>query len=224
MGKEEEQKRILDALIGKKIGMTQVFNESGETIPVTVIKAGPCEITGIRTLEKDGYKAVQLGFEDIPVRKLKKPQRSYFQQNDITPKRVLRERKVNFEKKPELGEKVNVNIFSKGEKVDISGISKGKGFQGGVKKWGWSIGPKSHGSRSYREPGSTGASADPAKVVKGKHMSGRMGGKKVTMKGLEVIKIDEDENILAVKGSVPGPKNGYLFVKSSFENSESRSS
>lgn len=214
---------LIHSIIGKKIGMTQVFNENGETVPVTVIKAGPCEVTGVRTLEKDGYKAIQLGFEDILEKRLNKSQRDYFKQSNITPKRILREIRSSFKKKPELGKEVKVDIFKEGQKVDVSGISKGKGFQGGVKRWGWSIGPKSHGSRSYRKPGSVGASADPARVVKGKRMPGRMGGKKVTVKNLEIVKVDIEKNILALTGSVPGPKGGYLLIKESLTNTKSGS-
>lgn len=223
----------MKGIIGKKIGMTRIFDEHGDTVPVTIIKAGPCQITDIKTVDRDGYSAVQLGFEERKEKRVKKPQRIDFQKKSISPKKIIREikgfeiiseDKNNKDKDDDqgkiglkTGDEVNVNIFKPGDSVDITGVSKGKGFQGGVKRWGWSIGPKSHGSRCYRVPGSIGASADPAKVVKGKHMPGRMGGKKTTVKNIKIIKVEEEKNILAVKGSVPGSDIGYLVIKESLK-------
>lgn len=217
--KREEKRTVIPGMLGKKIGMTRIFDKQGKPVPVTVIKAGPCQITEIKTYSKDGYEALQLGFEDLPKKKTKKPQAVIFEKNKLSPKKFLREIRMSISKDKEcelkIGDEIKVNIFKKNEYVDVTGISKGKGFQGGVKRWGWSIGSRSHGSRSYRAPGSIGASADPSKVVKGKHMPGRMGGKKTTIKSLRIIDIHEDENIMLVKGNVPGSKGSYLVIKRS---------
>jgi len=211
----------MNGILGKKIGITRIFDDKGNVIPVTVIKAGPCLITDIKTVKRDGYNAVQLGFEDTTEKRIKKPQRIYFKKKKLSPKKVLREIKVvmskDKESKIKIGAEIKVDIFKPGEYVDITGTSKGKGFQGGVKRWGWSIGPRSHGSRSHRTPGSIGASADPARVVKGKHMPGRMGGGKTTAKGIRIVNIDEKKDIMAIKGSVPGSKGSYLIIEKSYK-------
>lgn len=219
----------MKSILGKKVGMTRIFDDNGNIIPVTVIKAGPCKITAIKTKDKDGYSALQLGFDDVSGKNIKKPQRIDFDNKKIKPKKKLKEirgmmlkkNREGGDKKEEkilgIGDEIKADIFEIGDFVDITGISKGKGFQGGVKRWGWSIGPRTHGSRCYREPGSIGASADPAKVVKGKHMAGRMGGKKTTVKNIEVVKINNGENIISVKGSVPSSNGSYLVIKESYK-------
>jgi len=194
-------------ILGKKLGMTQIFGKNGEVIPVTLVEAGPCEVTQIKTKEKDGYEAVQIGFERIKKeKKIKKPLKH-------KPFRWLRE----FRDEPskyKVGDKIEVSVFKEGEKVDVSGISKGKGFQGAVKRWGFSGRGASHGVKhEHRTLGSVG-SMFPQRVIKGKKMPGRMGGERVTVKNLEIVKIDKEKNILALKGAVPGRKGGLLEIKS----------
>jgi len=212
----------MNGILGKKIGMTRTFNKDGNVIPLSVIKVGPCHITGVKTLEKDGYEAVQLGFEDIDKKRVKKPQEVYFSKNKLNPKKFLKEIRGVLPKDQEselkVGSQIKASIFTEGDFIDVSGIAKGKGFQGGVKRWGWSIGPRTHGSRHQRAPGSIGASADPARVVKGKHMPGRMGGKKATIKNLEVVNVEASEDIITVKGNIPGSNGTYLVIKRSKSN------
>lgn len=206
-------RKVKKAILGKKVGMTQIFSKDGEVLPVTIVEAGPCSVIQKKTEEKDGYNAVQLGFEDIKEEKINKPQKGHFEKYGVEPKKYIKEVRTNDEY--EVGEDIKADIFAKGDKVDVTGTSKGKGFAGTVKRWNFSIGPKSHGSRNYRIPGAIGGGSDPAKVFKGQKMPGRLGREKVTIQNLEVVKVDSEKNILAIKGAVPGPKKGLLLIKDS---------
>jgi len=203
---------MLKGLIGKKIGMTQIFDENGVALPITVIEAGPCYVTQVRNPERDGYSAVQLGFNEVHPKKLTGGQRGHLKSNDLPPLRYLREFRT---KSPdvEVGEKLTVEEFELGERVDITGISKGKGFQGAMKRHGFKGGPKTHGqSDRHRAPGSVGAGSSPGRVHKGKKMPGHMGNVRVTSQGLKVVFIDAERNLLGVKGAVPGGKGGIVIV------------
>lgn len=201
-------------ILGKKLGMTQIFTEDGVAIPVTVVQAGPCVVMQKKTKENDGYEAIQLGFEDKKEKRANKPEIGHAQKANTTPKRYIREiRGVDLDQY-EVGQEVKVDIFQSGEYVDVTGISKGKGFQGAIKRHGFSRGPMSHGSKYHRGPGSLGA-VDPARVFKGRPLPGRMGGERVTIQRLEVIKVDPERNLMLIKGSIPGAKNSYVTVRSS---------
>lgn len=201
-------------ILGKKIGMTQVFAEHGEMIPVTVIEAGPCVVLQKKGLESDGYESIQLGFQDKKASRYNQPEKGHAQKADTAPKRYVREfRNVNMEDY-EVGQEVKADVFEKGEIVDVTGLSKGKGFQGSIKRHGFSIGPMSHGSRYHRGSGSLGA-VDPMRVFKGRPLPGRMGGQNKTIQKLEVIRVDVERNLLLIKGSIPGAKNSFVTVKSS---------
>ena len=204
------------AIIGKKVGMTQLFQEDGTVIPVTVIQAGPCPVTGIRSDERDGYTAVQLAFDATEERKLTKAELGHLKKADAGAMRTLvefRDEDLGSEEELKIGDSATVEQFEPGQRVKVSGVAIGKGFQGTVKRHGFGRGPVSHGSHNVRAPGSVGASADPARVFKGQRMPGRMGGKRATQKGLEVVEIDAEQNLLMVRGAVPGPKNGTLEVR-----------
>jgi len=206
----------MKGIIGKKVGMTQVFDEQGEVVPVTVIEAGPCFVAQIKTVERDGYTAVQLGFEETKPKRLTQPQLRHLQKSNLPPLRYLRELQVSVDELADVeeGQKVTVDIFEKGEMVDVIGTSKGRGFAGVVKRHGFSGGPKTHGqSDRHRAPGSIGACTTPGRVFKGMRMAGRMGGERVTAQDLEVVLVDPERNLLAVKGSVPGAKNGLLLIQ-----------
>jgi large subunit ribosomal protein L3 len=205
---------MVEGLIGKKIGMTQQFDDAGNTIPVTVIQVGPCAVIQKKTEEKDGYATVQLGY--MEKKTLKKPVKSalgHFSKSGIPPTKVLREFKYDVTGEIKEGDQFAVNIFRAGEKIDIVGMSKGKGFAGVVKRWGFHGGKGSHGSMFHRAPGSIGSSADPSRVTKGKKLPGHMGQERVTVKNLTVIEIDQENNLLVVKGAVPGANGGYLLIK-----------
>lgn len=195
--------------------MTQVFREDGQIIPVTVIESNSCCVLQIKTKQTDGYDAVQLGLEDIKDFRAKKPLREKFKKIKVKPKRFVREIQVQQPENYKVGQNIEISQFGPGDFVDIVGISIGKGFQGGIKRWNWSGGPSSHGSMSHRAPGSIGASAYPSRVYKGHHLPGHMGNQKVTVQNLEVIKVDKDNNLLAVKGSIPGHNNCYLIIRKS---------
>ena len=202
----------MKGLIGKKVGMTQLFDDSGKAVPVTVIEAGPCYVTQVRTLDQDGYSAVQLGFEEAKTQRLTGGELGHLKKNDLPALRFLREFRTD--EKLEEGEKLTVEVFTEGERVDIVGKSKGRGFAGVVKRYGFSGGPKTHGqSDRQRAPGSIGAGSTPGRVFKGKRMPGRMGNDTVTSQNLLVSRIDPENNIIAVRGSVPGPKNGLVIIK-----------
>ena len=202
-------------LIGKKIGMTQIFNEEGKVIPVTVIEAGPCVVSQVKTEETDGYNSIQLGFGAIKESKVNKPERGHFTKANIAPARYLREFRVDSIEDVKVGDELKAGIFMAGDKIDIQGTSKGKGFQGVIKRHGQHRGPMGHGSMYHRRPGSMGSTSTPGRVFKGKKLPGHMGAETVTIQNLEVIKVDLDKNIILVKGSVPGAKGSILKIKSS---------
>ena len=202
----------MKGILGKKVGMTQVFKENGEVVPVTVVKAGPCPVIQKKTEAVDGYEAVQLGFEDAKEFRVTSPEVGHFEKHDISPKKYVKEFRMSGVEELDTGDEVTVENFGEGENVDVTGTSKGKGFAGTVKRWNFNTGPKTHGSRNYRLPGSIGQSADPARVFKGKKMPGRMGREKVTVQNLEVVRVDADKNVLLIKGGLPGPKKGLLKI------------
>ena len=202
-------------LIGKKIGMTQIFNEEGKVIPVTVIEAGPCVVSQVKTEETDGYNSIQLGFGAIKESKVNKPERGHFTKANIAPARYLREFRVDSIEDVKVGDELKADIFMAGDKIDIQGTSKGKGFQGVIKRHGQHRGPMGHGSMYHRRPGSMGSTSTPGRVFKGKKLPGHMGAETVTIQNLEVIKVDLDKNIILVKVSVPGAKGSILKIKSS---------
>ncbi len=205
----------MSGLLGKKIGMTQVFTEDGQVVPVTAIETGPCSVLQVKTVESDGYNALQLAFDSVKETRLKKPLRGKFKKLNISPKRFVKEIRVIDIKPYALGQDIDVSMFAPGEYVDVIGTSIGKGFQGGIKRWGWARGPETHGSMSHRAPGSIGASAYPSRVVKGHHLPGHMGCARITVHNLEVIRVDKENNLLVVKGSVPGHDNSYLIIHKS---------
>lgn len=205
---------MVKGLIGRKVGMTQIFDEEGNVVPVTVIQAGPCTVVQKKTKEKDGYIAVQLGFEEEKkLKKVTKPLEGHFQKSGLPPFKVLREFKFDESTEIKEGDQFSVDIFRPGEKVDVIGTSKGKGFAGVVKRWGFRGGKASHGSMFHRAPGSIGASAFPSRVFKGKKLPGHMGHRRVTVKNLTVVRADKERNLLLVKGAVPGAKGGLLLIR-----------
>jgi large subunit ribosomal protein L3 len=199
-------------LIGRKIGMTQLFDDKGDVVPVTVIEAGPCTVTEIRTSERDGYTALQLGFGTNKERRFTKPVLGQFQKRNLPPSRHLREFRTGDVSGYSVGQTLNVSLFEKGEHVDVEGTTKGRGFAGVIKRHGFSAGHASHGPTMGREPGSIGSSAYPSRVIKGKRLPGRMGGKSLTSKNLVVAGVDAEQNVLLVRGAIPGPTNGLVFV------------
>lgn len=204
----------MKGIIGKKLGMTTVFGEDGQSLPVTLIEAGPCKVMQVKTPDRDGYDALQLVFEPIKEKRVNKPLLGHFKRAGTGPFRVLREFRDWGKGELKVGAEVKVDIFSPGELVDVIGISKGKGFTGVVKRHGFRGGPKTHGqSDRYRAPGSIGASSNPSRVFKGTRMAGRVGGGRVTVRNLELVKVDPQRNLLAIKGSLPGPPQGYLIVR-----------
>ena len=205
-------------LIGKKIGMTQIFDESGKVIPVTVIEAGPCVVAQVKTVETDGYQAVQLGFGDIKEKKLNKPTKGHFTKANVTPKKHLREFRLDSVEGLTVGQELKADIFTAGDKIDIQGTSKGKGFQGVIKRHGQSRGPMGHGSMYHRRPGSMGPTSTPGRVFKGKRLPGHMGAQTISILNLEVVRVDLDKNVILVKGSVPGAKGAILKLKSSVKS------
>lgn len=204
----------MKGLIGRKIGMTQIFGEDGVVSPVTLVEAGPCFVTQIRTAEQDGYQAVQLGFDEVKPRRLSGGQRGHLQRNRLPALRHLREFRVTGDLTVKAGEKLTADVFSVGDHVDVSGVSKGKGFQGGVKRHAFGGGPQTHGqSDRPRSPGSIGATSTPGRVLKGTRMAGRMGGEKVTAQNLKVVLVDADRNLLGIRGAIPGPKGALVAVR-----------
>ena len=201
-------------IIGKKIGMTQIFDEKGNVVPVTVIEAGPCVVAQIKTQETDGYNAVQLGFGEIKQKHINKPNAGHFAKSKIENKKHLREFKLEDISNYKIGDIVKADVFAVGEKVDIQGTSKGKGFQGVIKRHGQHRGPMGHGSMYHRRPGSMGACATPSRVFKGKKLPGHMGNQTVTIQNLDIVTVDMDKNVILVKGSVPGAKGAILKIKS----------
>ena len=203
----------MKAIIGKKVGMSQIFDENGHVIPVTVIEAGPCVVVQKKTSEKEGYEAVQLGYEDVPERKLTKPEMGHLNKAGVSPKKHLRE--FNLENAAELnvGDIVKADTFKVGDFVDITGTSKGHGFTGAIARWNHHTGPMAHGSKYHRGVGSLSANSDPSRVFKNKHMSGHYGVDRVTVQNLEVVSVDAERNLLLVKGAVPGPNGGLLIIR-----------
>ena len=202
------------ALIGKKIGMTQLFNENGTVIPVTVLEAGPCVVAQVKTLENDGYEAVQLGFGTVKEHKVNKPVKGHFAKAKIAPMKHLREFRLDSIEGIKVGDELKADVFAEGDKIDVQGTSKGKGFQGVIKRHGQHRGPMGHGSMYHRRPGSMGSTSTPGRVFKGKKLPGHMGRVTVTIQNLDVVKVDLDKNVILVKGSVPGPKGTILKIKS----------
>lgn len=203
------------ALVGKKVGMTQIFDETGKVIPVTVIEAGPCVIAQVKTAETDGYDAVQLGFGEIKESKLNKPEKGHFAKAKVANRKHLREFRLDSLEGMTVGTELKADVFAAGDHVDIQGTTKGKGFQGVIKRHGQSRGPMGHGSMYHRRPGSMGSTSTPGRVFKGKKLPGHMGVQTVTIQNLDVVKVDLDKNVILVKGSVPGAKGAILKIKSS---------
>ena len=203
------------AILTTKVGMTQVFSEDGVLTPVTVLQAGPCVVTQVKTVENDGYSAVQVGFGDIREKLVNKPKKGHFAKAGVTAKRFLKEFRLEDAESYTLGQEIKADVFAAGDKVDATAKSKGKGFQGAIKRHGQSRGPMAHGSKYHRHAGSNGSATTPGRVFKGKHMPGHMGAVRVTVQNLEVVRVDADKNLILVKGAVPGPKKSLVMIKES---------
>jgi len=207
-------KKMKKAILGIKLGMTQIFNEDGLLIPVTVIQAGPCTVVQKKTVDNDGYDALKIGFVDVNEKRLNKPEKGQFAKVKVATKKYLREIKVPDMQNYEVGQEIKVgDMFENGVRVDVSGISKGKGFQGTIKRYGQKGGRETHGSMYHRRVGSMSANTNPARVFKGKKLPGHMGVDKITVQNLDVVRVDSEKNLLLVKGAVPGPKGGLLYIK-----------
>ena len=206
------------AILATKVGMTQIFNDDGVLTPVTVLQAGPCVVTQVKTVENDGYSAVQVGFVDKREKLVAKPQKGAFDKAGVSYKRYVRELKLDDAESYEVKQEIKADMFAAGDKVDATAISKGKGFQGAIRRHGQSRGPMAHGSKYHRHAGSNGACSDPSKVFKGKRMAGHMGAKQITVQNLEVIRVDAENNLILVKGAVPGPKKALVTVKSTVKS------
>ena len=202
-------------LIGKKLGMTQVFREDGRPVPVTVLEAGPCPVVMERTEPRDGYRAVQVGFGDQEEKKLTKPLLGQFAKASVPPKKLLQEFRLSKDDLVTAGTVLTVEMFKPGDRVDVTGRSIGKGFSGGMKRWHWQGGKQTHGSMSHRRPGSIGSSTDPSRVFKGHHLPGRMGDRRVTTQAMEVVRVDAEKNLLLIKGSVPGSEEAIVVIRKS---------
>ena len=202
------------AIIGKKLGMTQIFDEKGNVVPVTVIEAGPCVVAQVKTVETDGYNAIQLGYGEVKTKHINKPEAGHFAKSKLENKKHLREFRLEDISNFKVGDEVKADVFAVGEKVDIQGTSKGKGFQGVIKRHGQHRGPMGHGSMYHRRPGSMGPTSTPGRVFKGKKLPGHMGSVTVTIQNLDVVAVDMDKNVILVKGSVPGAKGAILKIKS----------
>ncbi len=207
------------AIIGKKIGMTQIFDDKGVVIPVTAIEAGPCVVAQVKTEETDGYNAIQLGYGDVKEKHINKPEKGHFAKTKLTPKKHLREFRVNTVEE-KVGDEIKADVFAQGDKIDVQGTTKGKGFQGVIKRHGQHRGPMGHGSMYHRRPGSMGSTSTPGRVFKGKKLPGHMGVQTVTIQNLDVVRVDLDKNIILVKGSVPGPKGAVLKIRSAVKASK----
>jgi len=204
---------MINTILGRKIGMTQVWNDKDEVVPVTVIQAGPCAVSQVKTVESDGYCAVQIGFGDIKDKNVNKPMKGHFAKAGVKPVRHLREVRVPEGEEHVCGELVTVASFADVKKVDVTGRSKGKGFQGTIKRYNFNAGRKTHGSHNYRQHGSIGQCSTPSRVFKGVKMPGQMGNKRVTVRNLQVVRVDEEQNLILVRGAVPGAKNGLVIVR-----------
>jgi large subunit ribosomal protein L3 len=203
----------MQILIGKKLGMTQIFAETGEATPVSVIQAGPCPIVQVKTPDTDGYSAIQIGFGEAKMRRVSKPAAGHFKRASLAPLRVLKEVRVADAGQFKVGDVLNVKIFEGAERVNVAGVSKGRGFAGTIKRYHFQRGPETHGCKNVREPGSVGANSTPARILKGKRLPGRMGGKNRTTRNLKVVQIDAENNLIFVRGSVPGANNGIVFIR-----------
>ena len=206
------------AILATKVGMTQIFNEDGVLTPVTVLQAGPCVVTQVKTVENDGYSAVQVGFVDKREKLVNKPLKGHFDKAGVSYKRYVREFKLEDAEGYAVAQEIKADVFTAGDEIDATAISKGKGFQGAIKRHGQSRGPMTHGSKFHRHAGSNGSASDPSKVFKGKKMPGQMGNKQVTIQNLEVVKVDAENNLLLVKGAVPGPKKSLVKIKESVKS------
>ena len=204
---------MVNTILGRKLGMTQIWDENDNVVPVTVIQAGPCTVSQVKTKDTDGYDAVQIGFGDIKPNKINKPLAGHFKKQGVEPMRYLREVRVEDASEYHTGDLVTVADFADVKAVDVTGVSKGKGFQGTIKRWNFHRGPMTHGSRNQRRPGSIGQCAYPARVRKGLHMAGHMGNERVTVKNLKLVRIDAEQNLMLVKGAVPGGKNALVQVR-----------
>ena len=209
----------MKGILGKKIGMTQVFTADGVVVPVTVVEAGPVVVTQIKTMENDGYQAVQIGFDDVKEKAINKPKKGHLAKAGVL-KRNLKEFRVDSLEGYEVGQELKADVFAEGDKIDVSGISKGKGFQGPIKRHGQSRGPESHGSRYHRRPGSMGACSYPGRVFKNKKLAGHMGSVKVTVQNLEIVRVDADKNFILVKGAIPGAKGSVVTIKEAVKASK----
>ena len=209
----------MKGILGKKLGMTQIFTEEGIVVPVTVVEAGPNVVTQVKTVEKDGYNAIQVGFEDAKEKSLNKPQKGHLAAANVL-KKHLKEFRVDAVEEFTVGQAIKADLFAAGEKIDVTGTSKGKGFQGPIKRHGQSRGPESHGSRYHRRPGSMGACSFPGRVFKNKKLAGHMGSVKVTVQNLEVVRVDADKNLILVKGAIPGPKGSMVTIKEAVKSSK----
>ena len=201
-------------IIGKKIGMTQIFDANGKVVPVTVVEAGPCPVTQKKTIENDGYESVQLGFQDVKVERLTKPLKGHFAKADVAPKKVLKEFRLSDISGVNVGDVIKADIFAVGDMVDVTGTSKGKGTAGAIKRWNFSRLKETHGTGPVaRHAGSLGACSDPSRVYKGKKLAGHLGHEKVTVQNLSIVKIDAENNLIAIKGAIPGPKGSFVVIK-----------
>ena len=209
----------MKAILGKKVGMTQIFDENGVVIPVTVIEAGPCTVAQVKTVETDGYNAVQLGFGEVKDKHINKPEKGHFAKSKLAAKKHLREFRVD-SADVKVGDEVKADVFVAGDKIDVQGTTKGKGFQGVIKRHGQHRGPMGHGSMYHRRPGSMGSTSTPGRVFKGKKLPGHMGVQTVTIQNLDVVRVDMDKNVLLVKGSVPGPKGAILKIKATVKSAK----
>ncbi|SFB19637.1 50S ribosomal protein L3 [Clostridium frigidicarnis] len=205
------------AILGKKVGMTQIFNENGKIVPVTVVEAGPCVVLQKKTIENDGYEAIQVGYGEIREKLVNKPRQGHFNKAGVTFKRYIRELRLESIEGYEVGQELNADLFQAGEKVDITGTSKGKGFAGVIKRWNFSRGPMSHGSKYHRGVGSMGASSDPSRTFKNKKMPGHMGAVRKTVINLEVVKVMPEKNVILIKGGIPGPNKGLVIIRNSIK-------
>ena len=201
------------AILATKVGMTQIFNDEGVLTPVTVLQAGPCVVTQVKTVENDGYKAVQVGFVDKREKLVNKPQKGHFDKAGVSYKRYVREFRLENAEEYSVKDEIKADIFAAGDKIDATAISKGKGFQGAIKRLGQSRGPMAHGSKFHRHQGSNGSATTPGRVFKGKGMPGHMGHAQVTIQNLEIVKVDAENNLILVKGAVPGPKKALVTIK-----------
>ena len=204
---------MVSTILGRKLGMTQVWDENDNVVPVTVIQAGPCTVSQVKTKATDGYDAVQIGFGGISAKHVNKPMAGHFAKAGVEPMKFLREVRVENGEEHKCGDVVTVADFSDVKSVDVTGTSKGKGFQGTIKRWNFSRGPMAHGSRNQREPGSIGQCAYPARVRKGLHMAGHMGNERVTVKNLKLVRVDAEQNLMLIKGAVPGGKNALVSIR-----------